>query len=151
MSVVNGVYTGFSLPPVISNRYAKRSLSPIVNKVSFAHNNTLSTHTQTNHFSVSGSARSPARKSVRREDRSNSADRLPFSSSLLIARSAVGAVNSAVTRCLSATLQKFASSGVPTGLPSYNTVVQPSRSGPYTEKLCPTTQPTSLYRDRQSN
>ena len=99
---------------------------------------------------MSGSARSPARKRVRREERSNSAGRLPFSSSLLIALSAVGAVNNAVTRCLSTTRQKFASSGVPTGLPSYNTVVQPSRSGPYTEKLCPTTQPTSLWIHKQS-
>jgi len=46
-----------------------------------------------------------------------------------IARNAVGAVNSALTPCCSTTRQKAPASGVPTGLPSYSTVVAPASSG----------------------
>jgi len=78
---------------------------------------------------VSGSARSPARKSVRRLPRSCCEGRFASGSSRLIARSAVGAAKSACTPCFSTTRQKADASGVPTGLPSYNKVVQPSNSG----------------------
>ena len=50
-------------------------------------------------------------------------------SSLRIARIAVGAVNSAATPCSAITRQNAPASGVPTGLPSYSTVVQPTSSG----------------------
>ena len=42
----------------------------------------------------------------------------PLGSSFLIARNAVGAVNSAATLCCAITRQKAPGSGVPTGLPS---------------------------------
>ena len=42
-----------------------------------------------------------------------------------MARKAVGAVNSVFTLCCAITRQKAPASGVPTGLPSYSTVVQP--------------------------
>ena len=42
----------------------------------------------------------------------------PFGSSFLIARNAVGAVNSATTPCCAITRQNAPGSGVPTGLPS---------------------------------
>jgi hypothetical protein len=47
-----------------------------------------------------------------------------------MARKAVGAVNSALTPCSAMTRQKAPASGVPTGLPSNSTVVQPFSSGP---------------------
>ena len=47
-----------------------------------------------------------------------------------MARNAVGAVNSALTPCCEITRQKAPASGVPTGLPSYISVVQPCSSGP---------------------
>ena len=49
---------------------------------------------------------------------------------LLIARNAVGAVNSVRTLCWLITRQNAPGSGVPTGLPSYTSVVQPCSSGP---------------------
>ncbi len=61
--------------------------------------------------------------------RSRLAISLPPGSSFLIARMAVGAVKSAFTRCSSMTRQKAPASGVPTGLPSYITVVHPVMSG----------------------
>jgi hypothetical protein len=48
----------------------------------------------------------------------------------LIARIAVGAVNRASTPCSATTRQNAPASGVPTGLPSYSTVVAPAISGP---------------------
>ena len=60
-----------------------------------------------------------------------------------IARSAVGAVNIALTPAPSTTFQNAEASGVPTGFPSYKTVVQPEMRGPYTMYECPTTQPMS--------
>ncbi len=53
----------------------------------------------------------------------------PSGSSFLIARIAVGAVNSAVTPCSAITRQNAPASGVPTGLPSYITVVAPTSNG----------------------
>ena len=53
-------------------------------------------------------------------------------SSFLIARNAVGAVNSAATLYFSMTRQNAPASGVPTGLPSYMIVVAPASSGAYT-------------------
>ena len=53
----------------------------------------------------------------------------PSGSSFLIARNAVGAVNSALTLCSATTRQNAPASGVPTGLPSYSTVVHPASSG----------------------
>ena len=67
---------------------------------------------------VSGSARSPARNSVRNFDRSYFANSLPSGSSFLMARNAVGAVNIAAHRCSAITRQNAPASGVPTGLPS---------------------------------
>lgn len=61
----------------------------------------------------------------------------------MIARIAVGAVNSAFAPCSEMTRQNAPASGVPTGLPSYRTVVAPISSGAYTMYECPTTQPTS--------
>ena len=43
---------------------------------------------------------------------------VPFGSSFLIARKAVGAVKSALTPCWAMTRQNAPGSGVPTGLPS---------------------------------
>ncbi len=57
------------------------------------------------------------------------ADEPTSGSSRLIARNAVGAVKSTRTPCCSMTRQKAPASGVPTGLPSYMTVVQPKSSG----------------------
>jgi hypothetical protein len=54
---------------------------------------------------------------------------LAVRSSRLIARIAVGAVNSTSTPCSAITRQNAPASGVPTGLPSYSTVVQPTSSG----------------------
>ena len=67
---------------------------------------------------VGGSARSPARNSVRNFDRSYFLMNSPFGSSFLMARKAVGAVNSATTPCCAITRQNAPASGVPTGLPS---------------------------------
>jgi hypothetical protein len=50
----------------------------------------------------------------------------------LIARRAVGAVKRALTPCSAITRQNAPASGVPTGLPSYMTVVAPISSGAYT-------------------
>src|SRR6185437_4885365 len=74
---------------------------------------------------VGGSARSPARNSVLNFDRSYLAINLPSGSSFLMARNAVGAVNSATALCSETTRQNALASGVPTGLPSYITEVQP--------------------------
>ena len=67
---------------------------------------------------VSGSARSPARNSVRNFDRSYFSKNLPCGSSFLMARNAVGAVNIATHLCSEMTRQNAPASGVPTGLPS---------------------------------
>ena len=45
-------------------------------------------------------------------------------------QTAVGAVNIAWTLCYEAILQKAPASGVPTGFPSYKTVVAPQIKGP---------------------
>ena len=55
--------------------------------------------------------------------------RWPSGSSFLIARIAVGAVNRPATPYSAITRQNAAASGVPTGLPSYRTVVAPQMSG----------------------
>ena len=62
-------------------------------------------------------------------DRSYSWSSLPSGSSFLIARNAVGAVNIDLTLCSAMTRQNAPASGVPTGLPSYSTVVHPVSSG----------------------
>ena len=67
---------------------------------------------------VSGSARSPARKSARNRDRSCPSSSFAFGSSFWIARKAVGAVNRVTTPCSAMTRQYAPASGVPTGLPS---------------------------------
>jgi hypothetical protein len=46
-----------------------------------------------------------------------------------MARMAVGAQKSEETLCCEATRQKAPASGVPIGLPSYNTVVSPDTNG----------------------
>ena len=69
-------------------------------------------------LTVSGSARSPARNSVRNFDRSYCEKNLPCGSSFLMARKAVGAVNMATQPCSAMTRQNAPASGVPTGLPS---------------------------------
>ena len=79
--------------------------------------------------SVSGSHRSPARNWNLKWERSNCWISLPSGSSFLIALIAVGAVNIVRTLCSDITRQKVEASGVPTGLPSNNTVVQPAKSG----------------------
>ena len=56
----------------------------------------------------------------------------PDGSSFLMARIAVGAVNIASTSCSATTRQNAPASGVPTGLPSYRTVVAPVINGAYT-------------------
>ena len=53
----------------------------------------------------------------------------PSGSCCRIARNAVGAVKSVDTPCSATTRQNAPASGVPTGLPSYSTVVQPCKSG----------------------
>ena len=55
---------------------------------------------------------------MRRQLRSKFPISSPRGSSLLIARNAVGAVNSAETLCSEMTRQKALASGVPTGFPS---------------------------------
>src|SRR5262249_16971081 len=75
---------------------------------------------------------------------------VPCGSSFLIARNAVGAVNSVFTPWSAMTRQNAPGSGVPTGLPSYSTVVQPVSSGAYTMYECPTTHPTSLAAQNTS-
>ena len=67
---------------------------------------------------VSGSARSPARNSVRRDLVEYFFRNSAFGSSFLIARKAVGAVNSAEILYSSIIRQKAPASGVPIGLPS---------------------------------
>jgi hypothetical protein len=67
---------------------------------------------------VSGLSRSPARNSARNPPRSWSARCVPFGCSFLIARNAVGAVNSVFTPWSAMTRQNAPGSGVPTGLPS---------------------------------
>ncbi len=67
---------------------------------------------------VAASARSPARNSARSPPMSWRRNPSPSGSSFLIARSAVGAVNSDTTSHSAQTRQKAAASGVPTGLPS---------------------------------
>ena len=78
---------------------------------------------------VGGSARSPARNSVRNFDRSYCLSSLASGSSLRMARNAVGAVNSDTTPWSAQTRQNAPASGVPTGLPSYRIEVQPWNSG----------------------
>jgi len=56
-------------------------------------------------------------------------DSVPSGSSFLMARIAVGAVNRALTPCSATTRQNAPASGVPTGLPSYSTLVHPASSG----------------------
>ncbi|KAI7242243.1 hypothetical protein KC330_g164 [Hortaea werneckii] len=82
---------------------------------------------------IAGSDRSPARNRARKL---LSAPRRPLpsknllsGSSLRIARSAVGAVNSELTLFSSMIRQNVSASGVPTGLPSNKTVVAPARRG----------------------
>src|SRR5215470_10959332 len=75
------------------------------------------------HSTVGGSARSPARNSVRKFDKSYLRNSLPCGSSFLMARNAVGAVKKATAPCSEITRQNAPASGVPTGLPSYRTDV----------------------------
>src|SRR5256884_9634179 len=72
----------------------------------------------------------PARNSVRKQLRSYLRVYSPFGSSRLTARNAVGAVNRTRTWCWEITRQNAPGSGVPTGFPSYRTVVLPLNSGP---------------------
>ena len=62
-------------------------------------------------ITVSGSARSPARNSVRNFDRSYWAKNFPCGSSFLMARNAVGAVNMATQPCSAITRQNAPASG----------------------------------------
>ncbi len=80
---------------------------------------------------------------VRNRDRSYFLSSSASGSTFFTARNAVGAVNSACTPCSEMTRQNAPASGVPTGFPSYSTVVAPTSSGAYTMYECPTTQPTS--------
>ena len=54
---------------------------------------------------------------------------VPSGSSFLMARNAVGAVNIALTPWSAITRQNTPASGVPTGLPSNSTEVEPLNSG----------------------
>ena len=85
--------------------------------------------TRASHSTVSGSARSPARKIVRSADRSWPAISVASGSSRRTARKAVGAVKKAATPWSAMIRQKVPASGVPTGLPSNTTEVQPWISG----------------------
>ena len=78
---------------------------------------------------VSGSVRSPARKRVRKAERSWRPMCSPAGSSRLIARNAVGAVNMTRTSCSEMIRQNVPGSGVPTGLPSNTMVVFPAKRG----------------------
>ena len=81
------------------------------------------------HAYVSGSSRSPARNTARSEDRSAARACCPGGSSPRTTRMAVGAVKKTLTSCCSMTRKNALASGVPTGLPSYKTVVTPAMSG----------------------
>ena len=74
---------------------------------------------------MSGSALSPARKSLSNLLKSYFLKNSPFGSSFLIALIAVGAVKRDLTLCSEIILQKTPASGVPTGFPSNKTVVHP--------------------------
>ena len=78
---------------------------------------------------VVGSARSPARNCILKFFKLYFFISSPFGSSLLIALNAVGAVNITDTLCSLITLQNAPASGVPVGLPSYSTEVQPFKRG----------------------
>ncbi len=67
---------------------------------------------------------------MRKRERSWPCIRRASGSSFFTALSAVGAVNSATAPVSAITRQNAPASGVPTGLPSYSTVVQPCSSGP---------------------
>ena len=56
-------------------------------------------------------------------------ERLERSADEMMARKAVGAVNSTLTSCSAMTRQNAPASGVPTGFPSYKIVVLPLNSG----------------------
>src|SRR5437588_541216 len=77
------------------------------------------------HSTVGGSARSPAKNSVRNFERSYCRMNFPSGSSFLMARNAVGAVKRATALCSEITRQNAPASGVPTGLPSYMIEVAP--------------------------
>ena len=77
------------------------------------------------HLIVSGSALSPAKKSDSKADKSYFLKNSPSGSSFLIALKAVGAVKRDLTLYSEIILQNSPASGVPTGLPSNKTVVQP--------------------------
>ncbi len=85
---------------------------------------------RSDHWMVSGSERSPARKRYLKLDRSYFLISSPLGSSRLMARKAVGAVKRLRTPCWEMIRQKTPASGVPTGLPSKRMVVQPRNSGP---------------------
>ena len=74
---------------------------------------------------MSGSARSPARNKDSKDDKSYFLKNSPSGSSFFIALKAVGAVNSDFTLYSEIIRQNSPASGVPTGLPSNKTVVQP--------------------------
>ena len=78
---------------------------------------------------VSGSALSPARNKDSNELKLYLEKNLPSGSSFLIALKAVGAVKSDLTLYSDIILQNVPASGVPTGLPSNNIVVQPLNNG----------------------
>src|ERR1700709_969361 len=82
------------------------------------------------HSTVGGSARSPARNSVRNFDRSYLRMKLPSGSSLRMARNAGGAVKNATALCSEITRQNAPASGVPIGLPAINSGGRPVRCGP---------------------
>ncbi len=79
---------------------------------------------------MSGSDLSPAKKRYLKLLRSYFFTNFPSGSSFLIALIAVGAVNNDLILCSDITLQKTPGSGVPMGLPSNKTVVQPLNNGP---------------------
>ena len=74
---------------------------------------------------MSGSARSPARNKDFKLNKSCFFIKSPFGSSLFTALNAVGAVNKTLTLYSEIILQKVPASGVPIGLPSNKTEVQP--------------------------
>ncbi len=81
-------------------------------------------------WKVSVSRRSPAANRVRRLDVLCRSSRSASGSAFRMARRAVGAVKSTFTWWSSMTLQNAPASGVPTGFPSYITVVAPASNGP---------------------
>ena len=127
-------YPGAALPVepyLISNRPNSGKFPAIDQPVSVCHQWSITGtfNLSIDHLIVSGSALSPAKKRYLKFFKLYLLISSPVGSIFFIARKAVGAVNIVETLCSDITLQNCPASGVPTGLPSYNTVVQPYNKG----------------------